>query len=72
MRAWVKDNGFHDEISYETPGRDPYMGIDKPSDEFYNIHATQYVPPMSARHKLQPRLSMPNHSPETFPKKQIK
>ena len=35
------------------------MGIDTPSDEFYNIHTTQYVPPMSARHKLQPRL--PRH-----------
>ena len=46
------------------------MGIDTPSDEFYNIHTTQYVPPMSARHKLQPRLLKPNQSPETFPKKQ--
>ena len=61
-----------DEIPYETPGRDPYMGIDTPSDEFYNIHTTQYVPPMSARHKLQPRLPKPNQSPETFPKKQTK
>ena len=32
---------FNDEIQYETPGRDPYMGIDTPSDEFYNIHKTQ-------------------------------
>ena len=48
------------------------MGIDTPSDEFYNIHTTQYVPPMSARHKLQPRLPKPNQSPETFPKKQTK
>ena len=32
--------GFNNEISYETPGRDPYMGIDTPSDEFYNIHTT--------------------------------
>ena len=48
------------------------MGIDMPSDEFYNIHTTQYVPPMSSRHKLQPRLPKPNQSPETFPKKQTK
>ena len=48
------------------------MGIDTPGDEFYNIHTTQYVPPMSARHKLQPRLPKPNQSPETFPKKQTK
>ena len=48
------------------------MGIDTPSDEFYNIHTTQYVGPMSARHKLQPRLPKPNQSPETFPKKQTK
>ena len=66
------NDGFNDEIPYETPGRDPYMGIDTPSDEFYNIHTTQYVPPMSARHKLQPRLPKPNQSPETFPKKQTK
>ena len=48
------------------------MGIDTPSDEFYNIHTTHYVPPMSARHKLQPSLPKPNKSPETFPKKQTK
>ena len=66
------NDGFNDEIPYETPGRDPYMGIDTPSDEFYNIHTTQYVPPMSARHILQPRLPKPNQSPETFPKKQAK
>ena len=48
------------------------MGIDTPSDEFYNIHTTQYVPPMSARHNLQPRLPKPNQSPEAFPKKQTK
>ena len=58
------NDGFNDEIPYETPGRDPYMGIDTPSDEFYNIHTTQYVPPMSARQKLQPRLPKPNQSPE--------
>ena len=50
------NDGFNDKIPYETPSRDPYMGIDTPSDEFYNIHTTQYVPPMSATHKLQPRL----------------
>ena len=66
------NDGFNDEIPYETPGRDPYMGIDTPSDEFYNIHTTQYVPPMSAGHKLQPRLPKPNQSPESFPKKQTK
>ena len=66
------NDGFNDEIPYETPGRDPYMGIDTPSDEFYNIHTTQYVPPMSARHKHQPRLPKPNQSPETFSKKQTK
>ena len=66
------NDGFNDDIPYDTPVRDPYMGIDTPSDEFYNIHTTQYVPPMSARHKLQPRLPKPNQSPETFPKKQTK
>ena len=48
------------------------MGIDTPSDEFYNIHKTQYVPTMSARHKLQHRLPKPNQRPEKFPKKQTK
>ena len=66
------NDAFNDEILYETPGRDPYLGIDTPSDEFYNIHTTQYVPPMSARHKLQPRLPKSIQSPETFPKKQTK
>ena len=28
------NDGFNGEIPYETPGRDPYMGIDTPSDEF--------------------------------------
>ena len=63
---------FNDEIPYETRGRYPNMGIDTPSDDFYNIHTTQYVPPVSARHKLQPRLPKPNQSPETFPNKQTK
>ena len=67
----IPDNdGFNGEIPYENPGREPYMGIDTRGDEFYNIHSTQYVPPMSARHKLQPRLPKTNESPETFPKKQ--
>ena len=46
------------------------MGIDTPSDEFYNINTTQYVPPVSARHKLKPRFPKLNQSPETFPNKQ--
>ena len=66
------NDGFNDKIPYETPGRDPYMGIDTPHDKFYNIHITQHVPPMSARHKLQPRFPKQNQSPETFPKKQTK
>ena len=66
------NDGFNDEIPYETPGRNLYMGIDTPSDVFYNIHTTQYVPQMSARHKLQPRLPKSNQSLETFPKKQTK
>ena len=55
----------------ETPVSDPYMGIDTPSDEFYNINTNQSGPPMSARHKLQPRLirSNPNTKPNTFPRK---
>ena len=66
------NDGSNDDIPYETPVRDPYMGINIPSDEFYNIQLTQYVPPMSARHKLQPRLPNPNQSPDTFSKKQTK
>ena len=62
------NDGFNYEIPFETPGRDPYMGIDTPSDEFYNIHTTQYVPLMSTRHKLQPSLPKSNQSPETFPR----
>ena len=47
------------------------MGIDTPSDEFYNINTNLSGPPMSARHKLQPRLQRtnPNIKPTTFPKK---
>ena len=66
------NDGLNDYIPYETPFRDPYMGIDTPSDEFYNIHTTQYVPSMSAKHKLQPRLPKSNQTPDTFPKKQTK
>ena len=47
------------------------MGIDTPSDEFYNINTNQSGPHSSARHKLQPRLlrSNPNTKLNTFPKK---
>ena len=47
------------------------MGIDTPSDESYNINTNQSGPPISARHKLQPRLlrTNPNTKPNTFPKK---
>ena len=57
----------------KTPIGDPYMGIDTPSDEFYNINTNQSGPPMSARsrHELQPSLlrSNPNTKPNLFPKK---
>ena len=36
------------------------MSIDTPSDEFYDISTNQSGPPMSARHKLQPRLLRSN------------
>ena len=52
------NDGYNNEIPYETTSRDPYMDIDTPSDEFYNINTTQYVPPMSARHKFS--LDFPN------------
>ena len=41
------------------------MGINTPSDEFYNINTNQ------SRHLLQPRLlrSNPNTKTNTFPKK---
>ena len=65
------NDNFIVHIPSETPIGDPYMGIDTPSDEFYNINTNQSGPPMSARHKLQPRLlrSNPNTKPNTFPKK---
>ena len=59
------------QIPSETPSGDPYMGIDTPSHEFYNIKTNESGPPISARHKLQPRLlrTNPNTKPNTFPKK---
>ena len=65
------NDNFIDHIPSENPIGDRYMGIDTPSDEFYNINTNQSGPPMSARHKLQPRLlrSNPNMKPNTFPKK---
>ena len=65
------NDNFIDQIPSETPIGDPYMGMDTPSDEFYNINTNQSDPPMSARHKLQPRLqrSNPNTKPNTFPMK---
>ena len=65
------NDNFISQILSETPIGDPYMGIDKPSDEFHNINTNQSGPPMSAKHKLQPRLlrSNPNTKLNTFPKK---
>ena len=64
-------DNFIDQIPSETPIGDPYMDIDTPSDEFYNINTNQSGPPMCARHKLQPRLlrTNPNTKQNTFPKK---
>ena len=61
------NDGFNDELLPEDPNRDPYMGIDTPSDEFYIINTNQSGPPMPARHKLQPRLLRLNQNPNTFP-----
>ena len=65
------NDNFIGQIPSETPIGDPYMGIDTPSDEFYNINTNQSGHPISARHKLQPRLlrTNPNTKPNTFPKK---
>ena len=65
------DDNFISQFPSETQVSDPYMGIDTPSDEFYNINTNQSGPPISARHKLQPRLlrSNPNTKPNMFPKK---
>ena len=67
----ANNDNFISQFPSETPDRDPYMGIDTPSDEFNTINTNQSGPPMSARHKLQPRLlrSNPNTKPNTFPKK---
>ena len=62
------NDNFIDNIPSETPIGDPYMGIDTPSDELYNINTNQSGPLMSARHKLKPRLlrSNPNNKTNTF------
>ena len=47
---------------------DEFQSItDTPSDEFYTINTNKSGLPMSARHKLQPRLPWPNQGPNTFP-----
>ena len=65
------NDDFINQFPSETPDRDPFMGIYTPSDEFYTINTNQSGPPMSARHKLQPRLlrSNPNTKANTIPKK---
>ena len=62
---------FIGQFRSQTPVSDPYMGIDTPSDEIYNINTNQSGPPISARHKVQPRLlrTNPNTKPNTFQKK---
>ena len=47
-------DGFIYQLPSETQDRDPNLGIDTPSEEFYTINTNQSGPPMSARHKLQP------------------
>ena len=54
------NDDFIGQIPSETPIGDPYMGIDTPSEEFYNINTNQSGPHMSARHKLKPRLLRSN------------
>ena len=70
------NDGFNNELQSKTPNGDTYMGIDTPndtpSDEFYTINTNQSGPPLSARHKLQPRLLRSKPNPTTFPKKQTK
>ena len=66
------NDGLNNELPSGAPNRDPYMGTDTPSDEFYTINTKESGPPMSARHKLQPTLIRPNQNPKTFPKKQTK
>ena len=46
------NDDFIGQLPSETTDRDPYMSIDTPSDEFYDISTNQSGPPMSARHKL--------------------
>ena len=62
------DDDFISQFPSETPVSDLYMGIDTPSDEFYNINTNQSGPHMSARHKLKPRLlrSNPNTKSNIF------
>ena len=48
------NDNFISHMPSDTPIGDPYMGIDTPSEEFYNINTNQSGPPMSARHKLHP------------------
>ena len=64
------DDDFISQFPFKTPDSDPYMGIDTLSEEFNNINTDQSGPPMSARHKLQPRLlrSNPDIKPNKFPK----
>ena len=66
-----RNDNFIDQILSETPIGDPYMGIDTPSDEFYNVNTNQSGPPMSGRHKLKPRLLRTNLNVKlnTFPKR---
>ena len=68
------NDNYIDQIPSEMSIGDPYMGIDIPSDEFYNINTNQSGPPMSARHKLQPRLLRTNLNtkPNTFPKESVR
>ena len=67
-------DGFINQLPSETPDRDPHMGIDTPSDEFYTIKTNQSGTPMSDRHKIQPILlrSNTNTKPNTFPKKPVR
>ena len=50
------NDNFIGQIPSVTRIGDSYMGFDTPSDEFYNINTNQSGPPISARHKLEPRL----------------
>ena len=63
------NDDFISQFPSETPVSYPYMHIDTPSDEFYNINTNQSGQPISVRHKLQPRLlrTNPNTRPNTFP-----